>query len=288
MADEWYFETEGETRGPVDMEELKRLAGTGRIGPGAMVRRGRDEWIVAQRVHGLFDGIVVDAGPAQAPADRLDDPGPDEDYRLPPSRSGGQSALAAYGIATLVLASLLTLVGCVSGVGSAFCFAGFASLQQAPPPGPAPGNPNAPANGATAAGAGCGAAVQAAIAGAFLVVAIIFAVVMAVHMLLAGGQFTVGIGVLRRRPWARILALVLSGFTASYGLLVLYEIVSQMAQSGAPGAPGGSATVWLALGGIVGLLFVAHAVLSWVVMFHPACSRQFRASHNFQAPDAME
>ena len=283
MADEWYVEIEGETRGPVGMEELKRLACTGRIGPGAMVRRGRDEWVAAEGVRGLFDGIVVDAGTAEAPADRLDDPGPDEDYRLPPPRSGGQSALAAYGIATLVLASLLTLVGCVSGVGSAICFAGFSTLQQAPPPGPAPVNPNAPANGAAAAGAGCGAALQMLMAGVFLVVAVIFAVAMVVHLLLAGGHFTVGIGVLRRRPWARILALVLSVFTASYGLLALYQIGSQMAQSG---APGDSATVWLALGGIVALLFVAHAVLSWVVMFHPACSRQFRASNNFQATDA--
>ncbi len=33
---------------------------------------------------------------------------------------------------------------------------------------------------------------------------------------------------------------------------------------------------WLVLLGILGVLFVSHAVLTWVVMLHPGCAGEFR------------
>jgi hypothetical protein len=267
MDAEWFFETEGESRGPIGVDELRRLVCEGRIGPGTMLRRGRDEWVRAESVAGLFDGIATDASRHAEPKLRLDESGVDLGYRLqrPPHSPGGSLAVTAYGISTLVLASLLTIAGCLSGLGSAAFLSGYDALSTPPPPGPAgpTGNPG------VLTSLGC-----SAIIGLFFLAAAIFlAVIMVVHLLLGGGQFAAGVGVLRRRPWGRILALVLSVFTASYGGLALWGVGSQLAQGT---APSGSDVWLLVLVGVVGVAFVAHAVLSWVVMFHPACADEFR------------
>ena len=84
--------------------------------------------------------------------------------------------------------------------------------------------PDAKAGRAAAASAanGCGNAIGGAV---LTVLAFLLAVAMLIHLALAGGQFTAGVGVLRRRPWARVLAIVLSAIDLCYGGLLLYNAV---------------------------------------------------------------
>ena len=126
-----------------------------------------------------------------------------------------------------------------------------------------------PGGAAPAASPGC----NAFFAAIFWGLAIVLAIVTAVHLVLAGGHFTVGIGVLRRRAWARILALVVSFFSFSYGSFVFYCVVTAVTQNGPPTR---NDPFWSMVAGFFAVLFVIHAVLTWVVMFHPACAGEFR------------
>ena len=196
MPNEWCYEIDGEFHGPVPWEELRRLARTGRIGPTTMLRRGRGEWLVARHVPGVFEGVAAEPAPDDEPAGRFDDPRVDrpirrlgepevdEDYRLPPPRGAGGGFVTAYGAVTLVLAGLLTLTGCLSGAGSLMFFSWFNAMQSAPSP--------------STGSSGC----NGFFAAIFWGLAIVLAIVTAVHLILAGGHFTVGIGVLGRRAWA--------------------------------------------------------------------------------------
>ena len=91
--------------------------------------------------------------------------------------------MTAYGAVTLVLAGLLTLTGCLSGAGSLMFFSWFNAMQSAPSP--------------STGSSGC----NGFFAAIFWGLAIVLAIVTAVHLILAGGHFTVGIGVLGRRAW---------------------------------------------------------------------------------------
>jgi hypothetical protein len=52
----WYYATDNRQRlGPVTSQELRRLAGSGEIGPACMVaREGSNKWVPANKVRGLF------------------------------------------------------------------------------------------------------------------------------------------------------------------------------------------------------------------------------------------
>lgn len=270
MAVEWYYQTNDRTLGPVSPEQLQQLVQSGRLRAHTLVRAGRDgAWLPADEATGLFNRVAT--SPAKPPPD----PFPDEwesgrsPYGAPPS-AGGRAIVTTFGVVTLVLASLLAIAGCTSGVGSIFCFSASNSLLQegqANAGTPAPGAPAPPP------GQSCGALFATIAGGILLVLAFILVAVMVSHLVLAGGHFAVGVGVLRRRPWARILAFVLSGFTAIYGLAALAEVIWRLFQSPLPAdyEIGGQA-----LTALVGLVFTAHATLTWVVMFHPACAGQFR------------
>jgi S1-C subfamily serine protease len=55
MAAQWFYQIMGEQFGPVEPEELRRLAAGGVIGPGTLVRQGGDgQWILAEYLRGLF------------------------------------------------------------------------------------------------------------------------------------------------------------------------------------------------------------------------------------------
>ncbi|HVS34463.1 MAG TPA: DUF4339 domain-containing protein, partial [Gemmataceae bacterium] len=233
MADPWHYEIDGDVHGPVDWDELRRLARAGRIGPTTLLRQGRENWIAARHVPGLLEGIAAQPGPDEPPGRRQDYPGTDRpirqlddpafvpDYRLPPRSTNG--FVTAYGVVTLVLAGLLTLTGCLSGGGSLLLFSYSNALLQPPASTASSGS----GSGGAAASSGC----NAFFAAIFLGIAIVLAIVTVVHVVLAGGHFTVGIGVLRRRAWARILALVVSFFSLSYGGVILYLIAAAVMQN---------------------------------------------------------
>jgi GYF domain 2 len=270
MTVEWYVQTNDRTLGPLGPEELERLAQTGRLLSHTLVRAGGDgAWRPAGEATDLFNRVATSATnppPVPLPDEWESDHLP---YAAPPS-AGGRAIVTAFGVVTLVLASLLAIAGCTSGVGSIFCFTASNTLLQQGQANSAPAGPGAPA---APPGQSCSAMFATIAGGILLVLAFILVAVMVSHLALAGGHFAVGVGVLRRRPWARILALVLSGFTAIYGLAALAEVIWRLFQSPLPADYEIGGQVLTAL---VGLVFTAHATLTWVVMFHPACAGQFR------------
>jgi hypothetical protein len=55
MATQWYYESNGTVHGPVGSSEIRTLAASGEIHPTTRVREaGRDDWITARRLRGLF------------------------------------------------------------------------------------------------------------------------------------------------------------------------------------------------------------------------------------------
>lgn len=55
MANEWYYERNGQQHGPVIVEKLKELAASGQLQPADLVwREGMAEWAQARKVKGLF------------------------------------------------------------------------------------------------------------------------------------------------------------------------------------------------------------------------------------------
>jgi hypothetical protein len=280
MAADWYYQADGQTRGPIDAEQLKQLAHSGRIDPDTLVARGRNgAWLPAREAPGLFDGIAAPASVAPRPSVAAFDDETDEDFRVRPRGSCGRTAVTALGVVTVILASLLTLGGCTTAVLAVFCYTASTALQEEGQKAvnQANGGPNAPGAPVATPVAGCIGVGQQLVGLMLFVVAVILTVLAVVHLLLALGHFFAGFGVLRRRPWARILALVVSVLTGLYGLLALYQIGSRVVQGPAPsnGEAGG-----LAAAALVGVLFVAHAVFAWVVLLHPACMGQFRHSHS--------
>lgn len=52
----WYYKTLGEVSGPVSSRRLWKLAQRQDVGPETFVRKGRKgDWVLAEKVHGLFD-----------------------------------------------------------------------------------------------------------------------------------------------------------------------------------------------------------------------------------------
>lgn len=84
MASQWYYKVMGEERGPVSASELRRLAREGGINEDTFVRKGLEhDWVLAERIKGLFDQPNPDIARQPTPAvtaasDRTD--------RSPPAR----------------------------------------------------------------------------------------------------------------------------------------------------------------------------------------------------------
>ena len=83
MSAQWYYQTGGETRGPVELEKLRRLAREGGIGPATPVHREGEDWVLARQVRGLIEEVTADMPPAGAAIARPPAAYPDEDYAAP-------------------------------------------------------------------------------------------------------------------------------------------------------------------------------------------------------------
>jgi hypothetical protein len=285
MSADWYYQKAGKVVGPVEWETLKRLAWTRRIDPDTLICEGEEgEWVAARTEMGLRDAFPGEAaeGIAVRPADAAPlAPRPvlallDEDAPAPPG-DGARTALSALGVATIVFAALFTLGGVTSAVAAVYCFIIAADLDakskqdsQA-----AQAASQQPGGGAAASSLGCSAAMGQFLAALYWTCGVASTIAAVVHLLLAGGHFAGGFGVLKRRPWARVVTLVFASLTGVYGGLGLFGVVVRLAQSPAPtgGDAGG-----LALTVVVGLVFVAYAVLAWVALTHRRCVAQFRRS----------
>ncbi|KKM99276.1 hypothetical protein LCGC14_1149510 [marine sediment metagenome] len=70
MMRNWYYRDGGKQRGPVDSRRLKELATIGAIRPETMVRRDGDEqeWLPAEKIGRLFDGVLPQEVPLQPPS----------------------------------------------------------------------------------------------------------------------------------------------------------------------------------------------------------------------------
>ena len=61
MADDWYYQTGGQTFGPMSAESLKAGAKSGRLSREGLIRRGREgKWVAATKVKGLFRECAED------------------------------------------------------------------------------------------------------------------------------------------------------------------------------------------------------------------------------------
>ncbi len=72
MTSNWIYRDHTGDSGPVDSRRLKELAAAGTIRPDTLVRRDDDgqEWVRADRVNGLFDGVLPAEVPLGPPAVR--------------------------------------------------------------------------------------------------------------------------------------------------------------------------------------------------------------------------
>ena len=81
----WYYAQNNERQGPVTLEELRSLCGSGRLSPGDLVWTvGMEQWQAAGEVPALvnaFSGLV--AAPAPWPDPHMDEPQP-----MPPPSAG--------------------------------------------------------------------------------------------------------------------------------------------------------------------------------------------------------
>lgn len=65
----WFYQIQGQEKGPVCPAVLLALAGQGKVGPDTLVRKGEvGRWVPAARISGLFRGnrkqsTIVSAGP---------------------------------------------------------------------------------------------------------------------------------------------------------------------------------------------------------------------------------
>jgi hypothetical protein len=74
MADQWYYEANGQQTGPVDLAELQRLAAAGQLQPTDLVwKAGMHQWAPAGGTRGLFPGerglldLPISTAPEPAP-----------------------------------------------------------------------------------------------------------------------------------------------------------------------------------------------------------------------------
>jgi hypothetical protein len=67
MSADWYYLVMGETYGPINGKALRSLAKAGDIQPDTFVRRNGNDWVMADRVHGLFKRPRIPVRKAVAP-----------------------------------------------------------------------------------------------------------------------------------------------------------------------------------------------------------------------------
>jgi hypothetical protein len=176
--------------------------------------------------------------------DRYDD---EDDYDRPRRRGAGDKsgAVTAVGVVNIVLGSLVALLSMCILLGGLFFAGAAADLNQfGPKPNPARG-------------------VFGLVGG--------LAIVMGVMILLyAVGLITSGIGVLHRRNWARILTLVLAGFTAVGALWHLVNLI-QLIGINVPGTAGVIMSQLLVL-----LLEIGYVVMAFTILLNSRYAEEFR------------
>ncbi len=110
MADQWYYTQQGERKGPVSEDEVKRLLASGTLKPTALVSRNDNaSWGPAYAVRGLLPARAEDE-PPPLPTDNEPPPLPaqDEPPPLPTERHAAAAApVAKAGISTPPPRSLL-------------------------------------------------------------------------------------------------------------------------------------------------------------------------------------
>ncbi len=201
-------------------------------------KRGRDD-----------DDDDDDDAPRSRRKNRADDDDDNEDYDDRPRRlkvSGKSGAVTAVGIINIVLGSLVTLGGiCFLLSGLVFTGAAVDARNQFGPQG----------------GGGLFAA-----AGAMIVVLAILVLVLGVAEIMAG------VGVLNRRPWGRILTLVLAGLVALSALGSLWGMIQTF---GLPaGFPGKTTSILTQLVGA--LLEIGYVVMAYTVLLNQRYASEFR------------
>src|SRR5947209_15710264 len=68
MADQWYYASNGEQLGPVELTELQQLAASGRLQPADLIwKAGMHQWAPAHLTRGLFPGAQSHLPPPPAP-----------------------------------------------------------------------------------------------------------------------------------------------------------------------------------------------------------------------------
>ena len=68
MSDTWYYEDNGQQRGPIAFEQLRELVTSNQLRPGQRVwREGLADWVEAGTIEGLFPVAPVTADPGNVP-----------------------------------------------------------------------------------------------------------------------------------------------------------------------------------------------------------------------------
>jgi hypothetical protein len=127
MAEQWYYTSNGEQQGPVELVELQRLASSGQIQPSDLVwREGMPLWMPAGETRGVFPEVRQDHLPLPAAAAAASLPpevipveparaGPRPPPRRPPVRgmsTGAKVALiAGISVGIVLLVVVIVLIG---------------------------------------------------------------------------------------------------------------------------------------------------------------------------------
>jgi len=181
----------------------------------------------------------------------------EDDYEAPRRRRGGEASggVTGVGVFTIILGSLLLLCGlCYSGLG---LVAGAGGAGGGGPP-------------------GFGGMMQMA-AGILIVIALLILIFGALY--LAGG-----IGVVQRRNWGRIMTLVMAAFSGLGGILMIINIIVQLAQPAPPpqfGPPGfqqgfqSGRIIGILVGAVFMIILFTHCIMSYVVLLNSRNASEF-------------
>lgn len=71
MSGDWFYQIMGETFGPVNEEDLRKLAREGDILPETFIRAGGGEWVTADHIGGLFARPLIPIRQFSSPFDEL-------------------------------------------------------------------------------------------------------------------------------------------------------------------------------------------------------------------------
>jgi hypothetical protein len=124
MATQWYYKVMGEEFGPVSPSQLKQLALARQVLQDTLVRKGTEgDWVLAERVKGLFGGPGQESAASQARADDVAQPagGPRVQVAGASAEAAGSSPAASRGrLKSLAVFIALGVATIVLGLGLVF------------------------------------------------------------------------------------------------------------------------------------------------------------------------